>query len=79
MKWQKKIKSYPDESLNWDDPKSFKFVLKIICKDGREFVEKVNIVRGYPEKFVTADDVIDKLNDCSIYARKKIQMNQSTT
>jgi hypothetical protein len=68
----KKIKSYPDDSLNWDDPNSYKSIVRVKCSNGREFVEKVRVVKGYPEDPVTTEDVIDKFNDCILFARKQV-------
>ena len=67
----KKIKSFPDESGKWVGPNSYKSIVRIKCADGREFMEKVRVVKGYPEDPVTTEDVLCKFNDCVLFARKE--------
>ncbi len=67
-----KIKVFPDPHFNREDPDSPLAFVRIRCKSGQEFIEKVRVVKGYPEDPLNVEESIKKFRDCVSFAHQKL-------
>ena len=66
-----RVRVRPDASLNKKIADSPLAVIRIRCKDGSEFSERVRTIRGDPQDPLSEDECVEKFRGCVAFSRKK--------